>query len=810
MESVTQDLRYALRAMAKQRAFTATALLTLAIGIGANVAVFSLVNALLLRPLPFGERSDRIVTLHSTHRTQTEDWPDSGLSWLDLRDVGGASRTLEGVGGYAGRTFTLFTDDDADAERVRGASVTPNLLRLLGAEPLLGRHFAESDGQPWGFESVVILSHRLWERRFSGDPAVVGRTLRVNRRVLTVVGVMPERFRFPEREELWLPLRLEESPRSSRVLSAIGLLRPGVAIAAAQQELDTIAARLASEHPDTNRGFGIRAFYFRDVAVSRPARVFAAALFGAVAFVLAIGCANLANLLLARGSARARELAVRSAVGAGRARLLRQLLIESGLLAACGAALGAFSGGWTLEAVAAAWPEELPYWVQLDMDGRVLAFVLGLTFLTALGFGLLPALRATRTDLVGELRDGARASQGHGQQRLQGALVVGQMALCLALLVGANLLIRSFLHMLEAKSGFDDSRVLSLRIGLTGDAYDPLAAKAAFFRSAIERLQALPGVVAAAASSRVPIDDGGAPIRIVGEAERAAEAEIGASLIAITPGFFDALGVRLHAGRGFSQREAEQADAATAIVNARLAARFWPAGEPLGRQLGIVEGDGSVTWLRVVGVAPELQWEEFGEETAQSRLNVYVPYGRVGARVMALLVRTAGEPAHASAGVRAALRELDRGLPAWDVRTMQEVRAFTSWEQRFFGRTMGAFAAAALALACLGVYGVLAYAVTRRSQEVGVRMALGARPSDVLALFLRRALLLAASGAVLGVLLALGAAQLLSSVVYGVEAVDPAMITAMAALLVGSALVAGVLPARRAARTDLVTALRQE
>jgi len=809
LDDLLRDLRHALRGLLRRPGFTAAALAILGLGIGASTVVFSIFNALLLRPLPFGERGARIVALHSTHATQARDWADSGVSFADLRDLAADSRALEAVAGYVGRNFTLATG--GEAERLRGGSVTPDLFPLLGVLPQLGRPFRAEDAEPPGLEPVVLLSHGLWQRRFGADPHVVGRPLQLNGRAVSVIGVMPPGFRFPERDDLWVPWRPPaDERRDRRYLFALGVLREGASLAAAQAEADLTATRLADRHPDTNRGWGVKILAFRDSVVGTPARALSTSLLGAVGFVLLIGCANLANLLLARGASRKRELAVRTALGATRARLVREMLVEALVLAAAGGALGLYLSGVGLDLMLASWPEVLPYWVRLAPDGRVLLFALGLCVTSALLFGLGPAFGAARLDLVGDLRDGTRGSSGPASRRLERALVVSQVALCLALLVGANLMIRSFIALQSAPSGFDEGRLLSLRLYLAGDAYDPVEAKAAFFRRVVESLQALPGVTAAVVTTSVPTDDGGAPARVVAEGNPTLPGEeTGVQVVGTTPELFETLGVGLLAGRRFTEAESANPRAEVAIVNRGLATHLWPRADAVGRRLGWVE-NGGTTWLTVVGVAPDVLYEEIGEDTSQSRLNLFLPYARLGWRSMAALVRTAGAPTAAAVSVRGAIRALDPGVPLYDVRSMAEVRAFTTWEQRFFGRLMGGFAAAALLLACVGVYGLLSYAVGRRTQEIGVRMALGARPTDMLRMVLSEGVRLAAVGAVLGLGFALALAHALRAILYGVSATDPLAFAGTALLLLAVVLLASLLPARRAAQIEPMAALRHE
>ena len=807
-DSLIVDIRLAIRGLARRPAFTLTALLTLALGIGANSAVFSLVNALLLRPLPLGARGERVVTLHSTHASQFTSWQNSRLSFADMEDVRASARTLEDVAGYASRNFTVV--EAGEAERIRGGSVTPNLFRLLGLQPMIGRHFNDDEAKPPGFEPVVLISHRLWQRRFGGDPGVLGKSAYLNGRPLTVIGVMPPGIRFPERDDIWVPWHWGGVPqRAQRGVMSIGMLKPGVTLNQAQAELDALALRLAETHPETNRGWGIRALSFRELVVDRGMRAILGTLLAAVGAVLLIGCANLANLILARGVTRQRELAVRSALGGSRARLIREMLVETGVLAVGGGLLGLALGGWAIDLMVAVWPEELPYWVNLELDGRVVAFSAFVAVLAALAAGLLPALRSSRPDLVTELRDGARGSAGASQQRVQGALVVAQVALSLALLVGANLMIRSFMRMQSAPAGFADDHLLSMRFNIAGDAYDSTETRAAFVSTLVERLHAVPGIRHAAVTSSIPIDDGGAAIRIVPDGRPIAKGEEpGAQRIVTSPSLFETLGVPVLEGRTFSAAEHGSPGADVAIVNAALARAFWPGGA-VGQRVGIVEGD-RTRFLRIVGVVADVQYEEFGEENEQSRRDVFVPYASTPLRSLALLVRTSVEPHAVADPVRKVFRALDPGMALWDVRSMEEVRALTTWEQRFFGKVMGAFAAQAVLLACLGVYGVLAYAVGRRTREIGVRLALGATRTDVVTLVVGRGARLAALGVVAGLVLSLAVGRVLQSNLYGVDWRDPLPFLATAALLASVILVASLLPARRAASVDPIAALRSE
>jgi predicted permease len=809
MPTMLQDLAHAVRSLRKRPVFTTAAIVTLTVGIGANLTVFSIVNAMLLRPLPFGDRSDRIVTLHSTHRLQAEDWGwgESEVSYRDLEDLR-ASGSFDGLAGYLPRNFTLTGEDSAD--RVQGGSVTPDLFSVLGVAPLLGRSFLPEEAAPPGLESVIILTHGLWRRRYGADPNIIGRDIVVNDRARTVVGVMPPNFKFPERDELYLPLRWDESPRAARNVNVVGALKEGVTIEQAQAEVDAIAERLAASYPESHRGFGVRMLPFRESQVGRDERAITAALMAAVGFVLLIACANLANLLLVRGAARQREIAVRAALGASRARLMSNVLGETLVLSLVGAALGVLASQWSLDFIRQSFPEELPYWMRFDLDLRIVGFALAVALFTALVTGLLPALRAARASLSNGLKDNSRGvSLGHTAQRLQGGLAVAQVALCLALLVGANLMIRSFLALQSADLGFDHRPLLTARAYLAGDAYDDVRARAAFFGRAVDVLGDLPGVMAAAATTSIPGDDGGASVRVVVDGQASAEQDLPASTIGVTAGVFDALGVRLLEGRTFTSTETMDQDAGVTVVNERLARRLWPGESALDRRIG-VRGSRSITWLRIVGVAPDVHYEEIGEQTNASEMNLYVPYASNGARTMAFLVKAPGSPASLAQPVRERLKQLHAGLPLYEVMPMTERRRFTTWEQRFFGQMMGAFAAIALLLACIGVYALQSYAARRRTQEIGVRLALGARPGDVVWLFVRQGSAIGLGGLLLGIGLAAAVARALSGSLWGVDAFDVPLFAGVGMALLAIVLLASYWPARRASRTDPIAALRTE
>jgi len=805
-----QDLRFAMRSLVRARGFSIAAVLTLAVGIGANTIVYGVVNGLVLRPLPFGDRGDRLVTLHSTHPTQAQDWDDSDVSYPDLLDIRAGARSLDAVEGLINRNLSLSAEDAT--ERVVGASVTPGLFTLLGVRPQMGRDFVEGDGAEPGRESVALISHDLWQRLYAGDPDIVGRAVPINARPVTIIGVMPARFSFPETHDVWLPFRASLTEgRDRRSMLVVGLLRPEAGVADARAELAALAATLSVRFPDTNRSWGIHVLPLRDLFVQEGTRQAVTAMLTAVVLVLLVACANVASLLITRAVGRRQELMLRTALGASRARITMMLLAESVLLAMAGGLLGLMLASWGLDALVASMPEPPVYWARYDIDGRVLFFALLVSLFTAVACGLVPALRASRADVSSGLGHGGRTSgAAPDQRRLQGLLVVCQVALSFALLVGAALLSKSAMALQTADTGFDATRILSLRTYIAGDQYDDPAARARAVAAIVTNLSKLPGVVSAAATGAIPGDDGGDGIRVLPERGAGAPGEeLGAQLVPINPALFETLGLEPIEGRSFTATEAEQPLADVVVVNKRLADVLWPGESAMGRRLQVIATD-RTNGYRVIGVVPDVVYEELGEETSQSRLIVYAPYARVGWRTMAMLVRTQMDPASITEGARDAVRRVDPSFAAFDVLTMTDRRMVTNWGERFLGRTFGAFAVAAVLLACLGIYGLTAYSAAQRTREIGVRLAIGAQPSDIVRLLLARGLRLAAIGALVGLPLAVVAARMIEGLLFRVSPWELPVWTVLPLLLVASVLLASFLPARRASLTDPSIALRVE
>jgi putative ABC transport system permease protein len=805
LDTLLQDIRYAARSLWRARAVTVTAVVCLAVGIGTNTAVFSVVHGILFRALPFTD-ADRIVSVLGTNPER--GFTDGGLTWADLAELR-ATGAFAQVEALSGRNFTLTGGEEP--ERVQGSAVTPGLFAMLGVQPRIGRQFKAEEAGPAGFEQAVLLSDGLWRRRFGADEAIVGRPVHINGRELIVAGVMPPRFRFPETDELWVPLGSRDATdRAARYLFTVARLARDVDMSTAHTRAASLATRLRTEHPRSHAGWSFSVRPFRDTFVDAPAQRLLFMTLGAVAFVLLIACANVANLLLARAADRSREVSVRAALGASRGRVVRLLLTESVVLALASGALGVLLAIWWVDAVLRVIPEELAYWIRITVDAPVLIYTLIIALTTGVLFGTLPALQASRVDLHSALKEGSRsAGAGRGRMRLRAVLVTGEVALSVVLLVGAALMIQSFLRLQQADPGFDPARILSLRINASGDQYDSVPARAALYERAIAELTALPGVAGAAATISIPADDGGPsiPLRAAGD-DRAADRALVVTTLSSTASFFAVLGVPLTAGRAFTTAEAMDTAARVAIVGRALAQRLWPGQQAIGRR--ILLGDSAREALTVVGVVPDLQYEEFGEEDERARLQVHLPYARRPYRQMALLVRAHTDPATLKQDVRSALQRADPTLATFDVLTMNERRRYTTWPQRLFGQMFGNFGAIAVLLALVGVYGVMAYTVAQRRREIGIRLALGARPADVLRDVIGRALRLAALGALIGTAAALAVVQLLSGLLYGVSLTDPLTFVLVPTLLLTAALLAGAVPARRAARIDPLEALRAE
>jgi putative ABC transport system permease protein len=810
MGTFVQDLRFAVRILVKSPGFTLVAVLCLALGIGANTTIFSVVNAVLLRPFPYAD-PDRIVALDGTQ--PANDVRRGGVSYLDYRDLREQSRSFSQIAAYDNRSLAFSGSVGEEPERVLGAGISAGLFAILGEKPALGRNFREDEDRP-GAPPVLLLSHDLWVRRFNGDRTILGRSVTVNGLPRTVVGVMAPRFKFPYQQLAWIPLTplVHEEKRNDRGLDVLARLAPGVTFGQADSEVKAVAGRLAALYPETNEGRGARLLPLRDELASDEMQLIILTMMGAVACVLLIACANVANLLLARATARQREIAVRAAFGAGRGRIVRQLLTESLLIALAGAVLGIAFGHFGIRWMEAAIPasNQSPYWMQFTIDGKVLLFILSLAVLTGLLFGLAPALQAGQADLNSTLKEGGRGAGGSvARNRLRSILVIAEVALALVLLVLAALFSRSFLALQNSDGGLRTAHLMTMRFYLTGEPYKEDGAKVRRVEDVVQRLEAIPGIEAVGVSNNIPLSGGGDgdAILIDGKAfERGHEPEI--FFAGVTAHFFRTLGAPLLQGRGFTDREGSERSG-LAVVNRTFVKRLFPGDRDrvVGRRFRLKNGEAG-KWLTIIGVVRDYSNGDVNQPVMPS---AYLPYPYQAVASNGLTLRTtSAAPAEVTASVRAALRAADANIPLYDVYTLEELRQQGYWEYRLFGGMFSVFGAIALFLAAIGVYGVLSYSVSQRVREIGVRVALGARREDVLRLVVGQGVRLALAGVALGVLLALGATRVISSILWGVSASDPLSFAGIALLLTAVAALASYAPASRAMAIDPLEALRSE
>ena len=807
MDTLLQDLRFALRTLRKSLGFTALAVVCLALGIGVNTTIFSVVNAALLRPFPFAE-PERLVAVRASHLKSGID--ETGPSYQDFRDWQAGTTAFAGMAAFDYRSLTL--SDGEEPERLAGSAVTWNLFPLLGVAPQLGRGFREEEDRP-GAEGVVLLSDEAWRRRFNADPAVVGRSILVNDAPHTVVGVMPPRFKYPENEELWVPLTPLEhgSSRAERGYQVIARLAPGATLERANAEVVAAARRLEAQYPRENQGWSAYAQSIRELMVGDNTSLIILTMMGAVSFVLLIACANVANLMLARATARHREIAVRAALGAGRGRIIRQLLTESVIVALAAGVLGIGVAWIGLRLIDAGIPPQdaVPFYIHWSVDGATLLYTLAVSALTGVLFGLAPALQASKANLQEALKEGSRGSgAGLRRNRLRSSLVVAEVALSLVLLVGASLFVRSFLNLQRKSGGFDTAPLMTLRFYMPGDRYESPRAKTQRVEDVVRRVEALPGVAAATASNLIALSGGGAGGGVVVEGrvvERGEEPRI--YWTGVTPHFFQAMDVPLVSGRTFTDAEGRDSSA-VAVVSESMARKFWPQGGALGQRFRFAD-DSAAHWITVIGVARDFYYDDLDERELMPA--AFVPYPYLATRNTGLTIRsTGGDPVAVTAAVRREIRASDPALPVFEAMTMDEVRRVGSWDYRLFGWMFSVFGAIALFLAAIGVYGVIAYGVSQRTHEIGVRVALGARGGDVLRLVVGQGVALAAIGVGIGLLGAAGVTQVVKSILFDVSATDPLSYAGVALFLTAVAVLASYLPARRASRVDPIVALRSE
>ncbi|PYS88840.1 MAG: hypothetical protein DMF64_19425 [Acidobacteria bacterium] len=810
MNTLWQDLRYGVRVLAKNPGFTVVAVLALALGIGANTAIFSIVNAMLLRPLPYTD-PERLVVLWETNpnlanvylRTHNEASPANFLDWQQQQTV------FADIAAFRWNDYNL-TGSDAP-EQLTGNPMTANMFDVLKVKPLIGRTFQPQDADPKS-DRVVVLSYGLWQRRFGGNQNVLGQTITLNGNPTTVVGVMPADFEFPAAfSELWTPLRFAtDTPpsRGSHFLYTRARLKPGATIQQAQAEMETIAARLRGQYPDTNADRSIHVVGLHESTVEF-AKTGLLSLLGAVGFVLLIACANVANLMLARSSARHKEIAIRTALGASRWRIVRQLLTESVLLSLLGGAGGVLLALWGLDLLLASVPKEfslmLHGWNQIRLDRWVLTFTIAVSILTGLLFGLAPALQASKTDLNEALKEGGRASVGHARRRFRGALVVLEVALALVLLIGAGLMLKSFMRLMEVRPGFDPHNVLTAQLSLPSTRYAKPEQVVNFYQQLVARVAAQPGVESVGVINYLPMAGSGGTNSFIIEGRPAPKQGDypEANFRIASPNYFQTMRIPVIKGRVFT--DFDKSDSLrVALINETMAREFFPNEEPVGKILRDPAGQNPT---QIVGVVGDIK--HFGLDDAPEPY-LYVPHTQAAESSMMLVLRSASEPASLTAAVRREVAALDRDQPLNNIKNMEQRIAETSTPARLTSFLMGVFAALALVLASVGIYGVIAYSVAQRTHEIGIRMALGAERRDILALVVRQGMTLVIIGLGFGLVASFVLMRWLASKLFQVSATDPVTFTAVSVLLALVALIACYIPARRATKVDPMIALRYE
>ncbi len=805
-----RDGRYGMRTLVKNPAFTVVAVLALALGIGANSAIFSVVNTVLLRPLPYKD-PDALMTVweEATHQGFPFNTP-SPANFLDWR---AQNTVFESMAAMAQSNFNLT--GVGEPERFDGRRVSANLFSLLGVQPQLGRTFRPEEDQP--DTRVVILGHGMWQRRFGGDPSIIGRPLTLNGQSYTVIGVMPKSFvELPSfdnwKDQLWVPIAFsseEALQRGNHFLEVVARLKPGVAQRQAQAEMDTIAARLAQQYPDFNTRIGavVKPLHEQVVGNIKSALI---VLLGAVGFVLLIACANVANLLLARATARQKEIALRLALGASRARLTRQFLTESVLLAALGGAVGLLLAVVGIDALKAFIPDTISQAQRIGIDGKVLIFTLLISLVTGLIFGLAPATQASHFNLNETLKEGGKGSgTGGGGGRLRNLLVISEVAISFVLLIGAGLLINSFLHLRRLDPGFRADHVLTMKVVLPELKYPDKQRRTPFYDEVLRRVQSLPGVESVAFGSNLPLTYNGDSIFIAveGRPDPAPDQQRDVITRVVSPGYFRTMGIPLVQGRDFNEHD--KVDTTQMVVITEKTARhYWPGENPVGKRLKPGTSTSESPWREVIGVVKDVRQNDF---VAEPKLQMYLAYTQTNAFAPnAIAVRTAVDPLSIASSVRRVIWEVDKDQPVSDLSTMEAIVSKAVARQRFSTLLLGVFAGLALVLAAVGIYGVMSYSVAQRTHEIGIRMALGAQRSDVLKLTIMQGLKLVLAGVVIGLLAAFILTRVMASLLFGVSATDPLTFATISFVLIGVALLASYIPALRATKVDPMVALRQQ
>jgi putative ABC transport system permease protein len=810
-----QDLRFGARMLVKQPGFSLIAVLTLGLGIGANTAIFSLIDAVLLQELPYREPGRVVVLWASTPRRASE----APLASADIAAWRAGTQGFAQVTAFMPQTADLT--EQGEPERIGGTAVTPEFFQTIGIAPLLGRAFTPAESQP-GAASVGLISHSLWQRRFGADPALLGKEILVNDNKLTIIGILPPGFDFPRagelpsllpfasRTDIWLPLKLHAQQwgsRNERYLTTLARLKPGVSFSQAQAELNLYAARQAQEFPDTHAGSSVSLVPLHQQMAGKS-RTALRLLFAAVGLLLLIACVNVANLLLARGVARQRELAIRAALGAGRARIVRQVLAESLLLSVLGGGLGLLCAAWCLRLVVLLSPANLPRLENVSLNTTVLLFTLLIALLTGIVFGLLPAWQMSRINLRDSLNEGGRGADSPVSHAVRSWLIAGEVALAVVLLVGAGLLVRSLLRVQAIDPGFKATSVLSFDLSLPGSRYADDARRAAFYQTLFARLAALPGVRGAGAISYLPLGGGGnwGGFDIEGMPDLPDQRYVTERRM-VTPGYFAALNIGVQRGRDFTPED-DSSHSPVVVINETLARQYFGDADPIGRRLRMGRNNPNNSWRTIVGVVRDVKSETLEAETMPQ---AYFPLTQwAHSNTMSVVVQVEGDPLALVSAVRAEMKALDPYLPLANVRTLAQVRSAATSARRFNVILLGLFAGTALLLTVVGLYGVIAYLVGRREREIGIRLALGAGQAAIQRLIVMQGMKPVIVGGAIGLLAALALTRWMQSLLFGVSAADPLTFILVPLLLAAVALLACWIPARRATKVDPMIALRYE
>ena len=812
MQTLWQDLRFGFRMLTRKPGFTVVAIIALALGIGANTAIFSVVNSVLLRPLAYRE-PERLVVINHDYPKLSLKATVSAIGYTHYRDN---AKSFESVVAMTGGGFNLT--GGGDPEQVNGSRITHNFFSALGAEARLGRVFLPEEDQP-GRNKVVVLSHGFWQRRFGGDPGIVNKNITLNDESYTVVGVMPPSFQFGRETgqvvDLWTPIaftpqQLSYNNLTNEFLFVFARLKPGVTIGQAQAELDTIADNLRRQYlpwAGSRNEWGLTTESMTELVIGNIRQALWI-LMGIVGLVLLIACANVANLLLARAADRQKEMAIRTALGAGRWRVVRQLLTESALLALMGGAIGLLLTWLGINALVKVNQVQIPRASEIGVDWRALAFTLGVSLLTGFVFGLVPALQISKADLHETLKEGGRTGSSGARAWVRNTLVVLEMALALVVLVSAGLLVRSFWRVQQVNPGFAPQNTLAMSLVLPATKYKEPVRRVNFYKEALQRIRALPGVQSAGATSILPLsgNNSSGSFQIEGRVTPQGQSSPHGDRWAATTDYFSTMRIPIIRGRFFDDRDTMESQP-VAIIDETMARKYWPDEDPMGKRITFQGGPNNPIWREIVGIVGHVKHRGLEGE---SRVQYYIPHSQTQNAFMSLVVRASVDPTSLTGAVRGAISGLDKDLPVFRVKTMEQFVSESMAQRRFAMALVGIFAAVALALACVGLYGVLSYSITQRFREIGIRMALGASGADVLRLVVGQGMLLALAGVALGSVAAFLLTRLMANLLFAVTASDPLTFVTIASLLTLVALVACFAPARRATKVDPIEALRYE